>query len=157
VDPVICLGDVATLGLRPNAVIDILGELSCRCIMGNHDEVLLDAELIHTAEQVAGSMNWTRCSLLLSNLIVDCLSFVRQVQQFEQVLVMPVMDLRGEFFVRSWGRFSFRRLRSGSRSARRGQGTEKLAQFCGLAQLVFRSAPCSSQGQALTPEHAPRK
>jgi hypothetical protein len=25
---------------------------------------------------------------------------------------------------------------------------------CRLAALVFRSAPCSSQGQALTPEHA---
>src|SRR6267378_5741905 len=48
VDQVICLGDVATLGPRPNAVIEILGELGCRCIMGNHDEFLIDAELVHT-------------------------------------------------------------------------------------------------------------
>src|ERR1700745_3638601 len=27
---------------------------------------------------------------------------------------------------------------------------------CRVAWLVFRSAPCSSQGQALTPEHAER-
>jgi fructose-1,6-bisphosphatase len=66
VDQVICLGDVATLGPRPNAVIEILGELGCRCIMGNHNEFLLDAELVHTytgAPQVVASINWTRCRL----------------------------------------------------------------------------------------------
>jgi predicted phosphodiesterase len=66
VDQVICLGDVATLGPRPNAVIEILGELGCRCIMGNHDEFLLDAELVRTytaAPQVVASINWTRCHL----------------------------------------------------------------------------------------------
>jgi hypothetical protein len=66
VDQVICLGDVATLGPRPNAVIEILGELGCRCIMGNHDEFLLDAELVHTysgAPQVVASIDWTRCRL----------------------------------------------------------------------------------------------
>jgi putative phosphoesterase len=66
VDQVICLGDVATLGPRPNAVIEILGELGCLCIMGNHDEFLLDAELVHTysgSPQVVASINWSRCRL----------------------------------------------------------------------------------------------
>jgi putative phosphoesterase len=66
VDQVICLGDVATLGPQPNAVIEILGELGCRCIMGNHDEFLLDAELVHTysgAPQVVASIDWSRCCL----------------------------------------------------------------------------------------------
>src|SRR5580704_5279394 len=66
VDQVICLGDVATLGPRPNVVIEILGELGCRCIMGNHDEFLLDADLVHTysaAPQVVASINWSRCRL----------------------------------------------------------------------------------------------
>jgi putative phosphoesterase len=66
VDQIICLGDVATLGPRPNAVIEILSELGCRCIMGNHDEFLLDAELVHTysgAPQVVASIDWTRCRL----------------------------------------------------------------------------------------------
>jgi hypothetical protein len=34
--------------------------------MGNHDEFLLDAELVHTysaAPQVVASINWTRCRL----------------------------------------------------------------------------------------------
>ena len=47
-------------------------------------------------------------------------------------------------------RSSFRRLRSGSRSGRKGQGTETVAMLGGLppSELVFRSA--------LTSEHAER-
>jgi putative phosphoesterase len=66
VDQVICLGDVATLGPRPNAVIEILGELDCLCIMGNHDEFLLDAELVHTysaSPRVVASISWSRSRL----------------------------------------------------------------------------------------------
>jgi len=66
VDQVICLGDVATLGPRPNGVIEILGELGCPCIMGNHDEFLLDAELVHTysaSPRVVDSIDWSRSRL----------------------------------------------------------------------------------------------
>ena len=37
VDEIVCLGDVATLGVAPSEVIDTLQRLGCRCIMGNHD------------------------------------------------------------------------------------------------------------------------
>lgn len=47
VDRVICLGDVATLGPQPGPVLDFLAEQGCPCILGNHDEFLLDAALIH--------------------------------------------------------------------------------------------------------------
>lgn len=47
VDQIVCLGDVATLGPRPGLVIAMLRELGCPCILGNHDEFLLDSELIH--------------------------------------------------------------------------------------------------------------
>src|SRR5690348_61501 len=46
VDQIICLGDVANLGPAPNAVIEILAGLECPCIMGNHDEFLLDPSLV---------------------------------------------------------------------------------------------------------------
>jgi predicted phosphodiesterase len=39
VDQIICLGDVATLGPRPNTVIEILGEPDCLCIMGESRRV----------------------------------------------------------------------------------------------------------------------
>jgi putative phosphoesterase len=66
VDQVICLGDVATLGPRPNAVIEILSQIAGTCIMGNHDEFLLDAELIgtySTSQLVVDSVNWSRSRL----------------------------------------------------------------------------------------------
>jgi putative phosphoesterase len=60
-DLVVCLGDVATLGPRPNAVIEIIAELGCPCIMGNHDEFLVDPGLIHSyspAKIVLDSVEW---------------------------------------------------------------------------------------------------
>lgn len=47
-DLVVCLGDTATLGPRPAEVLARLRDLGCPCIMGNHDEFLLDPALIHT-------------------------------------------------------------------------------------------------------------
>jgi predicted phosphodiesterase len=63
VDQVVCLGDVANLGPQPNAIIEILAGLGCPCIMGNHDEFLLDPELVHTYAQsprVIESVDWSR-------------------------------------------------------------------------------------------------
>lgn len=54
VDQVVCLGDVANLGPQPNAVIEVLAELGCPCIMGNHDEFLLDRQLVRTYNESPG-------------------------------------------------------------------------------------------------------
>jgi putative phosphoesterase len=66
VDQIVCLGDVANLGPQPNAVIEILAELACPCIMGNHDEFLLDPALVHAysqSPQVIASVDWNRSRL----------------------------------------------------------------------------------------------
>lgn len=66
VDQVVCLGDVANLGPQPNAVIEVLAELGCPCIMGNHDEFLLDPQLVHTyneSPRVVASVEWSRSRL----------------------------------------------------------------------------------------------
>src|SRR6185369_9306433 len=71
VDEVICLGDVATLGPRPDIVLDTLRQLGCTCILGNHDEFMLDAQLIHTyteAPVVVDAVDWCRNRLSLSDL-----------------------------------------------------------------------------------------
>jgi putative phosphoesterase len=71
VDQVICLGDVATLGPRPDVVLDTLRQLGCTCILGNHDEFMLDAQLIHTyteAPVVVDAVDWCRNRLSLSDL-----------------------------------------------------------------------------------------
>jgi putative phosphoesterase len=77
-DEVICLGDVATLGPQPNAVIEVLRERGCRCILGNHDDFMLDRELIRTYTEipvVVDAVEWCR-----ERLSADDLAFVRSFQ-----------------------------------------------------------------------------
>ena len=93
VDQIVCLGDVATLGPRPNAVIEILDELDCLCIMGNHDEFLLDAELVHAytgSPQVVASINWSQARLSRAEL-----DFLRG---FERCREIPLGKLTVQLF-----------------------------------------------------------
>jgi predicted phosphodiesterase len=85
VDQVVCLGDCATLGPCPNAVLQILKDLGCPCITGNHDAFLLDPDLIHTyteAPVVVEAVDWSR-----DRLSADELAFVRS---FRPRLEMPL-------------------------------------------------------------------
>jgi len=66
VDRLVCLGDVATLGPHPSAVITRLRELGCACIIGNHDAFMLDPDLIHTyteAPIIVEAVDWCRAEL----------------------------------------------------------------------------------------------
>ncbi|MFZ5889503.1 MAG: metallophosphoesterase family protein [Myxococcota bacterium] len=61
-DQIVCLGDVATLGPHPSATLSCLRELGCVCILGNHDEYLLDFERARTYARVPvllDSIRWT--------------------------------------------------------------------------------------------------
>lgn len=63
VDEIVCLGDVATLGPRPNSIIESLHSLKCRCILGNHDEFLTNPGLIHSYTEVpviVEAVTWCR-------------------------------------------------------------------------------------------------
>jgi putative phosphoesterase len=74
-DELVCLGDVATLGPRPRAVLARLRALGCRCIMGNHDEFLIDPPLIQRyteAPIIVQAVDWCRAQL-----DADELDFVR--------------------------------------------------------------------------------
>ena len=65
-DQVVCLGDVATLGVAPGEVIDTLQGLRCPCIMGNHDEYLLDPSRVddHTGFGILlEAIDWCRDQL----------------------------------------------------------------------------------------------
>jgi putative phosphoesterase len=79
VDQIVCLGDVATLGPRPSFVLHTLRDLGCLCIMGNHDEFLLEAEMVHgysEAPIIAQAVDWCRAELS-----ADELDFVRTFQR----------------------------------------------------------------------------
>ncbi len=81
VDEIVCLGDVATLGPHPREVIAELRSRQIRCILGNHDEFMLDAGLIHTyteAPQVVDAVTWCREALT-----DDDLAYLRAAQRSE--------------------------------------------------------------------------
>jgi len=65
-DEIICLGDVATLGPQPKAVIQLLRERTTRRILGNHDDFMLNPDLIHSYTEVpvvVDSVEWCRARL----------------------------------------------------------------------------------------------
>jgi predicted phosphodiesterase len=66
---------VATLGPNPHFVIRTLRDLGCPCILGNHDDFLVDPDLIHRyteAPIIVQAVDW--CRSLLSE---DELQFLR--------------------------------------------------------------------------------
>ena len=71
VDQILCLGDVATLGPRPRDVLGRLAELNCICILGNHDEFMLDAGLLQSYSEVpiiVEAVDWCRAELSAAEL-----------------------------------------------------------------------------------------
>lgn len=71
VDQLICLGDVATLGPEPRAVIGSLRGQGCRCVAGNHDAFLLEPGLIHSYTEtpvIIEAVDWCRGQLAADDL-----------------------------------------------------------------------------------------
>jgi putative phosphoesterase len=61
VDQIICLGDVATLGSQPLEVLARLRALDCPVIRGNHEDALLEPELMPqhgVGPHLASTMAW---------------------------------------------------------------------------------------------------
>lgn len=70
-DRIVCLGDTATLGARPREVLAMLRDADIPCILGNHDEFLLDPALIRTyteAPVVIDAVDWCRAELTPADL-----------------------------------------------------------------------------------------
>ncbi|MCI0336664.1 MAG: metallophosphatase family protein [Acidobacteria bacterium] len=85
VDQIVCLGDVATLGPLPRSVIQTLRNLECLCILGNHDEFLINPELIHTYTEIPviiEAVDWCR-----SQLSGEELGFIRTFQPGAEILL----------------------------------------------------------------------
>jgi putative phosphoesterase len=82
-DRIACLGDVATLGVRPREVLGRLRDLGCLCIMGNHDEFLLEPHMVYDYSEapiVAAAVDWCR-----DRLSADDLAFVRGFERRREV------------------------------------------------------------------------
>jgi putative phosphoesterase len=90
-DQIVCLGDVATLGPHPTAVLGRLRDLGCACILGNHDEFMFDAELVHTYTKIpvlVDSIGWCRDRLSLEEL-----DFIRTFETTREVELAPGVSL----------------------------------------------------------------
>lgn len=63
VDRIIFLGDASTLGMRPVETLDLLQSLKCDCIMGNHDDFMVDPAKIYAYTKdklVIDTVEWSR-------------------------------------------------------------------------------------------------
>ena len=61
VDQIVCLGDVATLGPQPREVLQRVRDIGCPCIIGNHDQFLLEPAILRDymdAPWFAESVAW---------------------------------------------------------------------------------------------------
>jgi predicted phosphodiesterase len=84
-DQLVCLGDVPTLGPRPDVVLERLRAIGCACILGNHDEFMLDPALVRSYSEsplIVASVDATREALS-----AEAIAFIRT---FERTLVLDV-------------------------------------------------------------------
>lgn len=91
VEKIICLGDVATLGPEPLLIIEELQKLECSCIMGNHDEFLLNDKLIHRyteAPIIIDAVDW--CREIMS---AEALDFIRTFKRSLRVSMGDEIEL----------------------------------------------------------------
>jgi len=87
-DQLVCLGDVATLGPRPSAVLARLRDIGCPCILGNHDEFMLDVPLVRSYSEsplIVASVDRTR-DLLSADEIAFIRTFVATLTYDDVVL-----------------------------------------------------------------------
>ncbi|NLE85493.1 MAG: metallophosphoesterase family protein [Myxococcales bacterium] len=71
VEQIACLGDTATLGPHPREVLARLRDLSCPCIVGNHDAFLHDPDLVRSyneAPVITEAVLWCRDRLTAEEL-----------------------------------------------------------------------------------------
>ena len=70
-DQIVCLGDLATLGPSPAAVVGMVREMAWPCILGNHDAFMIQPDLIKQYTQnpmVIESVDWCRSQLCREDL-----------------------------------------------------------------------------------------
>ena len=63
VDRIVCLGDIATIGPHPCSAIQIIRELGCDCVLGNHDEFMFKPDLVYEYTEIPPfieAVEWAR-------------------------------------------------------------------------------------------------
>lgn len=63
VDRIVFLGDASTLGMRPVESLDLLESLDCDCVLGNHDDFMINPRKIYEYTKdklVIETVEWSR-------------------------------------------------------------------------------------------------
>jgi putative phosphoesterase len=87
VEMTVCLGDTATLGTHPGQVLDVLKDMKCACIMGNHDLAILyphEAAEFRYPNQFRASLEWN-----LRHISKEQINFMRS---FNTTLSLRLQD-----------------------------------------------------------------
>lgn len=83
----ICLGDIAGYGANPNECVELVRELNCPCIIGNHDAGAIgtaDISGFNSAARVA--VEWHKEVLTEENKVyLSSLNFVERIETFTVV------------------------------------------------------------------------
>lgn len=89
----VCLGDVVGYGPNPNECLQIIRDLDCPTVMGNHDEYCSsDKELTGFNPMAAEGIKWTRAQLSTEEKEwLRSLKYVRIVESF--TMVHATLDL----------------------------------------------------------------
>ncbi len=96
VDRIIFLGDASTLGIRPVETLEMLESLACDCIMGNHDEFMIEPAKIgvYTKNKlVIDTVEWSRARHSKRN--IDFIKTFRKELRFELVPGMDILCYHG--------------------------------------------------------------
>jgi predicted phosphodiesterase len=90
-DKIVFLGDASDLGMRPAESLDLLQSLNCECVMGNHDEFMIEPKKIYEYTKdklVIDTVEWSRARHAQRHL-----DFLSTFKPFVQIPFIPGMDI----------------------------------------------------------------
>jgi predicted phosphodiesterase len=77
----VCLGDIVGYNANPHECVEIIRQLECPVVKGNHDEMAVMVESLDSFNQLAGeALAWTR-----ANLTDDDKEWLREMRMVRQV------------------------------------------------------------------------
>lgn len=93
----VCLGDLVGYNANPHECVEIVRQMDCPCVMGNHDEQAALAESSRDFNDLAeAAINWTRANLTDDDRQwLGELRLTRQVRDF--TIVHATLDTPGEW------------------------------------------------------------
>jgi len=92
IDQIVCLGDIVTMGPQPVEVLNILKEMDCLFIKGNHDSAVLDPESAaeyEITQYLIPDLYWCREQLTTDDLkFIDSFSPMQKIKLSNEINIL---------------------------------------------------------------------